>query len=237
VSGNRYRQSCLGSRIGTNPGLSHDGYARALELDHAVIAVPDLDAGARELERRYGLSSVEGGRHAGWGTANRLAPLGEAYLELITVVDEEEAARSAFGSWVATGIERAPGRPLGWVARTDRLDEVAARLGLTVSAGLRPARDGRVLRWRLAGVEEATAEPALPFLVEWGEETPLPGRAPVAHPAGAVELARLELEGDPGRVAAWLGDDSLPIAVRPGEPAVTAIVLAGDGGEIVIADV
>jgi hypothetical protein len=205
-----------------------------LELDHAVIAVRDLDAAAGELEARYGLSSVEGGRHAGWGTANRIVPLGEAYIELITVVDEDEAARSAFGSWVATRIQREPGRPLGWVARTDRLDEVAGRLGLTVSAGSRPGRDGRLLRWRLAGVDEATAEPALPFLVEWGEGTPLPGGAPVAHPAGAVELARLELDGDPDRVAAWLGDHSLPITVRPGAPAVTAVVLARGAEEIVI---
>jgi hypothetical protein len=85
-------------------------------------------------------------------------------------------------------------------------------------------------------VEEAIAEPALPFLVEWGEGTPLPGRAPITHPAGAVELARVELDGDPARVAAWLGDDSLPIAVRPGAPAVTAVVLARGVEEIVIRD-
>ena len=205
-----------------------------MELDHAVIAVRDLEAAGRELERRYGLSSVEGGRHAGWGTANRIVPLGQAYLELITVVDEDEAAGSAFGSWVAAGMRREPGRPLGWVARTDRLDEVAGRLGLTVSAGSRPGRDGRLLSWRLAGVEEAIAEPSLPFLVEWGVGTPLPGRAPITHPAGAVELARVELDGDPSRVAAWLGEDSLPIAVRPGAPAVTAIVLVRGVEEIVI---
>jgi hypothetical protein len=207
-----------------------------LEVDHVVIAVRDLEAAGRELERRYGLASIEGGRHAGWGTANRIAPLGEAYLELITVVDEAEAAGSAFGSWVAAGIQREPARPLGWVARTDRLDEVAERLGLTVDAGSRPARDGRMLRWRLAGVEEAIAEPVLPFLVEWGEGTPLPGRAPITHPAGAVELARLELDGDPDRVAAWLGDASLPVAVRPGAPAVTAVVLARGDEEVVIRD-
>jgi hypothetical protein len=207
-----------------------------LELDHVLIAVRDLEAAGRELEARHGLASVEGGRHAGWGTANRIAPLGEAYLELITVVDESQAAASSFGRRVAAGIRSAPGRPLGWVARTDRLDEVAGRLGLTVSAGSRAGRDGCVLRWRLAGVEEAAAEPSLPIFVEWGQGTPLPGRAPIAHPAGAVELARLELEGDPARVAAWLGDHSLPIAVRPGEPAVVAAVLARGAEEIEIRD-
>ena len=33
-----------------------------MELDHVLIAVTDLEAGAHEFERR-GLSSVEGGRH------------------------------------------------------------------------------------------------------------------------------------------------------------------------------
>jgi Glyoxalase-like domain len=75
-----------------------------LELDHVLIAVADLNGAARDLESRHGLASVERGRHAGWGTANRIVPLGETYLELITVVDEAEAAASAFGRWIADGI-------------------------------------------------------------------------------------------------------------------------------------
>jgi hypothetical protein len=201
-----------------------------MELDHVIIAVPDLDAAARELEGRHGLASVEGGRHAGWGTANRIVPLGETYIELITVVDEAEAAGSAVGRWVAGGTASDPGRPLGWVARTDRLDEVADRLGLAVSAGSRPGRDGAVLRWRLAGLEEAAAEPGLPFFVEWGEGTPLPGRTEVPHPAGAVGLAALELSGDAGRLSDWLGTEELPVTVVPGPPAITGIVLAGEKG-------
>ena len=52
----------------------------------------------------------------GWGTANRIVPLGEAYLELVTVVDDPEAAQSPFGRWVA---EAGPtlAEPLGWAVR------------------------------------------------------------------------------------------------------------------------
>lgn len=199
-----------------------------------LIAVPDLDAAARGLEESHGLSSVEGGRHAGWGTANRIVPLGDAYVELITVVDEREADGSAFGRWVASGIASGPGRPLGWVARTDRLDEVATRLGLSASAGSRAGSDGRVLSWRLAGVETAAAEPSLPFFVEWGDGTPPPAGVPVTHPAGLARLTRLELAGDPRRVTDWLGTDELPVAVSPGAPAVTRVILEADEGEIVI---
>jgi len=205
-----------------------------LELDHVVIAVSDLEATAGELGTHHGLASVEGGRHAGWGTANRIVPLGETYLELITVVDQAEAAGTAFGRWVAARIGSAPGRPLGWAARTSRLDEVAQRLGLTVSAGSRAGPDGRTLRWRLAGIEEAVAEPSLPFFVEWGDGTPLPGRTRAIHPAGAVRIERVELAGDHDRVSGWLGADRLPIAVIGGRPAVTAIVLAVDEREHII---
>jgi hypothetical protein len=201
-----------------------------VELDHVLIAVADLRAASRTLEERHGLASVEGGRHAGWGTANRIVPLGDAYVELITVVDEAEAAGSAFGRWVAAGTRSRAGQPLGWVARTTRLDEVADRLGLTVSSGSRPGRDGSVLRWRLAGVEEAAAEPALPFFVEWGEGTPLPGRAEVAHRAGAVRLERLDLSGDVERVTDRLGTEGMPISVTAGPPAVKGIVLASEQG-------
>src|SRR6476469_4083347 len=52
-----------------------------------MIAVTDLDAAGREFEARHRLASVAGGRHPGWGTANRIVPLGDAYLELVAIVD------------------------------------------------------------------------------------------------------------------------------------------------------
>jgi Glyoxalase-like domain len=58
-----------------------------LELDHVLIAVANLNGAARDLESRHGLASVEGGRHAGWGTATRIVPLGETYLEVIWALD------------------------------------------------------------------------------------------------------------------------------------------------------
>jgi hypothetical protein len=75
-----------------------------MELDHVLIAVDDLEAAAKEVEERLGLASVAGGRHHGLGTANRIVPLGETYLELVAVVDDAEAAASgsAAGSAVAS---------------------------------------------------------------------------------------------------------------------------------------
>jgi Glyoxalase-like domain len=148
--------------------VPHD---RDVELDHALIAVADLAAAARELEARHGLTSVEGGRHPGYGTANRIVPLGDSYLELVTVADESEAARSPFGSWVAR-VQSVRGRPLGWAVRTHGLDAVARRLELTIRVGSRTTRSGAVLRWRLAGLERAAAEPSLPIVIEWAQGVP-----------------------------------------------------------------
>jgi Glyoxalase-like domain len=197
-----------------------------------VIAVADLAEAARSIEVRHGLTSIEGGRHPGWGTANRIVPLGEAYLELVAIVDEAEAAQSPFGRWVAAAHPTP--RPLGWAVRTHELDDFARRLDLTVAAGARAGRNGELVRWRVAGVERATAEPSLPFFIEWGHGTPLPGRATASHRAGAVQIAKLRLDGDADRVAAWLGVHRLPITVRPGPPAVASIVLTGAAGEIVL---
>jgi hypothetical protein len=205
-----------------------------LELDHVLIAVADLAAASREIEARYGLASTEGGRHPGWGTSNRIVPLGEAYLELVAVVDQAEAAQSPFGRWVA-GVRPGLCEPLGWAVRTHELDAVARRLGLTVQAGSRVAPGGELLRWRTAGVEEAAAEPSLPFFIEWEQGVPLPSQAIATHPVGRVEIRKLVLDGDADRLAAWLGNESLPITVRPGTSAIASIVLSGAAGDIVLA--
>ena len=205
----------------------------ALELDHVLIAVADLAAAGRELEARHGLASIAGGRHPGWGTANRIVPLGEAYLELVAVVDKAEAAQSRFGSWVAQAHPTSA-QPLGWAVRTNKLDEVARRLRLVVGAGSRATRSGQLLRWRLAGLEQASAEPALPFFIEWEHGTPLPGQTLASHRAAGVQIAKLQLDGDPDRLAAWLGTHRLPITVHSGTSALTSIVLTGADGEIVL---
>ena len=176
---------------------------------------------------------MEGGRHPAWGTANRIVPLGEAYLELVTVVDEFAAATSAFGRWVGA-MRSESGRLIGWAVRTRELDPIARRLGLRVSVGSRLNPSGAELRWRSAGIDEAAAEPARPFFIEWDPRTSYPGRTPVSHRSGPVELARLELAGDPVRLSLWLDDDTLPIVVRPGDPAVTRVVLQIAGREIVL---
>jgi hypothetical protein len=204
-----------------------------MELDHVLIAVEDLDAAGHEIEARHGLASIEGGCHPAWGTANRIVPLGDSYLELVAVVDPAKAAETAFGRWVASGVSGAA-RPLGWAVRTSQLDRLARRLGLPVHAGSRTTPGGDQLRWRSAGIDQAVAEPSLPFFIEWDTQTQLPGRAVVRHRAGTAKISRLVLDADRGRLTAWLGDHQLPIVVRDGKPAVDAIYISSEAGELVL---
>jgi hypothetical protein len=204
-----------------------------VQLDHVLIAVAELRSAGLEIEEHYGLASVEGGNHPAWGTANRIVPLGDSYLELIAVVDAAKAGQSAIGRWVAAAVSSTL-RPLGWAVRTAQLDEVARRLGLSVHAGSRTTPGGDQMRWRSAGIDQAAAEPSLPFFIEWGPRTQLPGRAEIHHSAGAAKIARLVLSGDAGRLAGWLGDHQLPIVVSKGRPAVSAIHIAVDRGEIIL---
>jgi hypothetical protein len=189
-----------------------------MKLDHVLIAGSDLGAAAHEVEERLGLASVEGGRHQGLGTANRIVPLGDTYLELVSVVDEAEAAESGFGRWVAGGDLP---RLLGWCVRTADLDEVADGLSLKIAEGSRARPDGTTLTWRMAGLEQSAAEPSLPFFIEWGAGTPYPGEAL----AQSARIDELRLQGNPARIAQWIAGANLPLSISEGEPGLLAVVL------------
>lgn len=55
-------------------------------LDHALVAVRDLDAAATAWAK-LGFAVTPTGRHDAWGTANRCLMFAEDYIELIGIVD------------------------------------------------------------------------------------------------------------------------------------------------------
>ncbi|HEV2754947.1 MAG TPA: VOC family protein [Actinomycetota bacterium] len=203
-----------------------------LELDHVIVAVRDLDAAAARFEDDYGLTALAGGRHRGLGTGNRIVPLGNAYIELMAVVDESEP--SPLAHWVTRTA--AAGDRLGALClRTDDIDGVAARLGETPLEMVRTRPDGVTLRWKLAGLEQMLATPGMPFFIQWYVEPgEFPGRAPVSHRSGATGIAWVEIAGDEAALAERLGGPGLGVRVVPGEPGVRAVGVATPGGEIVI---
>ncbi len=196
----------------------------------------DADATAARLLAEHGLASVAGGRHAAWGTENRIVPLGGAYLELMTVFDRRIAVSTPLGRFVCERIAHGDS-PIGWMVAGGGFDERVAALGLEALPFSRERPDGSTVSWRLAGLDHMLAEPPLPGLIAWYDPEAFPGATPADHrgitPRG---FAWLELAGHPGRLNDWLGGAKLPLRVigdAPPELRAAAIALEG-GGEIVL---
>jgi hypothetical protein len=209
----------------------------AVWTDHVVYAVGDLDEAAERWREELGLASVPGGRHPGWGTANRLIPLGRDYVELIAVGDAAEAAGSWFGRAVGE-LGAAGGGWFTWCLGDDDIDGTASRLDLEMTSRSRERPDGSVIRWRSCGLDRAVAERGMPFFIEWDVPPELhPGRTEVEHPAGATGIAGVEVAVDPRALWGWLGDEHAGAiyTVVPGAGGIAAVQLAlADGGVLTI---
>lgn len=206
-----------------------------LRIDHVGYAVADLDEAARRWRREFGLDSAPGGRHASWGTANRIVPLGDQYVELIGIADADEAR----GSWFGRSMLERMSAGDGWflvVVATDDLDAEASRLGLETSEGSRTRPDGTRLGWRSAGFEDARREPWMPFFIQWTTSPDLhPGRTRAGHGIRVEGISRIEVAGDEGRLRSWLGGRDLPIRVVDGPAGIRSVAFGTADGELVIA--
>jgi hypothetical protein len=161
-------------------------------------------------------------------------PLGDAYVELLAVVDPRVARASTLGRAIGTLADEGG----GWFAlclADDDLDETATRLGLAVETGGRQRPDGEVVRWRSAGIEDPRRTPDLPFFIAWEGPPDLhPGRGAAAHPAAVTGIASVELAGDERAFDAWTGGSSLPVRFVAGRPGVVAVHLHGSAGDVVL---
>ncbi len=201
-----------------------------------MLGVRDLDVAARRLLADFGLGSVVGGHHVGWGTGNRIVPLGSNYVELLGVVDEEQATQSELGRHLLSTVEEGD-RLIGWCVAVDPFDEAIDRLGLTASEGSRVRPDGTTLRWRSAGLPEAMADPSRPFFISWLVPPALhPGRTTMFHPASPRGLAWVEVNGDEDAIRRRLGPggEALPLRVLPGSPALVAAGIATASGDDIV---
>jgi hypothetical protein len=206
-----------------------------LQIDHVVYAVRDLDEAAERFRREHGLDSTPGGRHPGWGTANRIVPLGDDnYIEFIAVVDESVAS----GTWIGRAVREHVDAGRGWLAicaSADDLDQVARRLELEVTSGVRERPDGTELRWRSAGLEDSRREPSMPFFISWeGPPGAHPGRGRAGHGVRVEGIARIDVEANEDAQRSWLGGNELPIRVTNPGARVVSVALATRDGELVI---
>ena len=223
-----------------------------LRLDHLVIAVPDPEAAAGDLERTVGLVCTGGGRHPLWGTYNRLAWLGDTYVELIGIFDPTLATRGPVARPVLAALMATESGLVTYALATDDAAADAARLRAAGSPIGQPETrsrtrpDGELVTWHAAYAELGPALP--PFIVEhelagaeWSDdaraaravfEHRLGGRARVAGleipvpdvaAAAAAYAQTVGLAVDASSSTAHVGDQSIRLV--PGRPLTDLAVI------------
>jgi hypothetical protein len=217
-------------------------------IDHLVVAVRSVEAAAGVMGRDLGLEVTGGGRHEAMGTYNRLAFLGDTYVELIGVFDRDLVLSSGSFAVARAVLDRLESGGDGLATYALAVDDAAAEVDRLQAAGSpiggpvpgsRRRPDGEVVRWTCAFPELGPDRP--PFLiehepagVEWGEAARA-ARALFRHPGGGtVRLASLELPVDDPAAAASEYGTELGIAFSEGWRAMIgaqAIVLRPGGGE------
>lgn len=174
-------------------------------IDHVIAAAGDFPA-LEAAFSRLGFHVTGGGTHPHLGTRNRIIVLGEGYLELLGIADEERASSSI--------TRRLANGGSGWVGFALQSDDIAAEaesmrgrgvdvrgphLGRLVSPG------GTARSWRVLthGSDDlwASAEP-MPFLIQHDSAGPahhveLAGEGSLApHANGALRIAAVTLAVD-----------------------------------------
>ena len=203
----------------------------ALSPDHLVYAAPVLDDAVDSLAERLGIRPSAGGKHPN-GTHNALLALGNScYLEVISPdpsqFNQEAESALAFGlDWL-----KVP-RLVTWAVLAPSLEEVASASqaagydpgGIQEGGRVRP--DGVALRWRTTKRPETRegwpppGDGIVPFLIEWGEDTP----HPASTSAQGVRLLELSLiHPRPAEVQPMLSALHIDILVTAGPaPAMRA---------------
>lgn len=187
------------------------------QIDHLVVAAATLEQGAAWCEATFGVGPAVGGKHALFGTHNRLLlvesePFPSAYLEIIAI--DPDAPAPSRPRWfglddAALQTRLAASGPclLHVVARTTSLAaHLLALAGAGVDAGetlaaSRPTAQG-LMQWRIAVRRDGALlyRGALPTLIEWASAHPAS-----SLPASPVRLGEVALAGVPDPAAAALG--------------------------------
>ncbi len=152
------------------------------QLDHVVIAAPDLAAAKAQFAAMTGTQPVDGGPHIGRGTCNALVSFGAScYLEIIAPDPQQDIA----GTGGAALAELSEPVLLHWAVRVSDLGAIADAansLGLTAGAAYDMSRatpGGARLNWRLMAIGGHGLGGLVPFYIDWLD---------CAHPADAAPV-------------------------------------------------
>lgn len=156
-----------------------------LWLDHIAVAAETLEGAVERVESTLGVEMRPGGKHAHFGTHNRLLGLADGlYLEAIAI--DPGAAPPGYPRWFDLDRLRGGARIGNWICRTDDLDHALRHLP---QAGRPVALARGDLRWRMAVPDDGVLpyDNRFPALMQW-QVAPIP--AEILPPSGC-RLRRL----------------------------------------------
>ncbi|MTI00674.1 VOC family protein [Roseibium sp. RKSG952] len=135
-------------------------------LDHLAVAGETLEAAAAHVEEALGVKLQEGGKHARFGTYNRLLGLADGlYLEAIAV--DPNAPAPEFPRWF--DLDRFSGTPrlTNWICRVEDIE--ADLVSLSEGAGQPIDLERGALRWRMAVPPSGRLpfDNLFPALIQW----------------------------------------------------------------------
>lgn len=199
------------------------------QIDHIVLAAPDLDRACTEFDATTGVRPVFGGAHPGRGTHNALVAFDAAsYLEIIA----PDPAQPSVGMAVElTSLNRPT--LFHWAVRCSGLANVADRLktiGWTPTEVRRMTRTpphGVRLEWELFGLRDHPHGGLVPFFIDWLN---CPHPAATSPRVGRLSSLRLTLRV-PDQLQALIAELGIDVAVNSGEPRI-ALTFISPRGEI-----
>jgi hypothetical protein len=210
-----------------------------LAFDHLVVAADTLEQGVAWCEAALGVTPGPGGRHALFGTHNRLMAIAserfpQAYLEIIAI--DLEAPLPARPRWfglddaaLRASLRESP-RLLHAVVRTNEIDsqcQALCDLGHQPGERLRASRGA--LSWQILVRPDGALDGggALPTLIQWDGAHPTE-----AMPPSGLALQRLVLRGLAPRVRQLLTMPGVEWLDAPG-PALCA-TLSTPRGDVIL---
>lgn len=175
--------------IGFAQGASMEkGDGDAMQIDHVILAVDDLESGIREFETHTGVKPTYGGSHPDRDTHNAIAPLpGGMYVEILAPKDGLEVMPEFFEELHQLTL-------VGFAISTPDIEGVeksVRALGLETHGtqkGSRTTPGGGELAWRLLLINNPEVF-MNPFFISWSDHSEHPS---IGQPPQA-ELERLEL--------------------------------------------
>lgn len=157
----------------TGRGLIH------MKLDHIVYFTHDQVEDVVNEQQAKGNAAVAGGQHQQWGTANALLYTDNAYIEWLTVEDENKAIAAATDQPLIAQYFHDQQAGDGWATicfSVDNMEQWKDELdnkGFATTAILDASRktaDGELLRWKMLFIEQDVSnELPYPFFIEWQE--------------------------------------------------------------------